>query len=207
MKVLILYATHFGQTRAIAMKISERLRMLGIESDVLDAKTAQPLPAPDGYDAVVLGSRVELGKHASDIVGYIRSHRDALERVPTAFFSVSMAASKTASTDANGYLTAMFDELSWMPGRSIAIAGGLPYRRYNWFLRFFMKRIAKREGNTTDTTKNHELTDWTAVRVFADDIAALLPRVGPSPSSRVLGTTAGKKRSDVHVVKTDSPAK
>lgn len=175
-KVLVLYGTHYGQTRAIAMKISERLREQGAQTDVLDARYSQQLPAPDGYDAVVLGSRVEIGRHAPQIVDYIREHREVLERIPTAFFSVSMAASSTtAGSDPSGYLHGLFEKLDWQPTCAAAFAGGLPYRKYNWLTRFIMKRISKSAGHTTDTSKNHVFTDWNAVRELADEIVGHLP--------------------------------
>jgi menaquinone-dependent protoporphyrinogen oxidase len=175
-KVLILYATNYGQTRTIAMKIAERFHDRGVQTDILDAKYTDQLPAPDGYDAIVIGSRVELGKHASTIVAYLREHRQAIERMPTAFFSVSMAASTpSAGPDPNGYMTTMFEDLGWKPTIFAAVAGALPYRRYNWFLRFIMKRISKSAGHETDTTRNHVFTDWAAVDAFAERVIALLP--------------------------------
>ena len=173
-KVLVLYASHYGQTRLIARTIAERLHELGAECDVLDVAHGH-LPAPEGYEAVVLGSRVELGRHSSEILDYIRNNREVLERMPTAFFSVSMAAANANSPDPNGYLGDAFMKLDWKPTRSIALAGGLPYRKYNWLTRMIMKRISKSAGHTTDTTRNHESTDWARVRMFAEEVAELLP--------------------------------
>jgi menaquinone-dependent protoporphyrinogen oxidase len=173
-KILIIYATHYGQTRKIAFEIATRLRERGALTDVVDAR--YDVPAPQGYDAVILGSRVELGRHATSILDYLRTHRELLEHMPTGFFSVSMAAaSATAGSDPSGYLAAMFDELAWKPSRAVALAGALPYRKYGWLVRFIMKRISKAAGHTTDATRNHEFTDWAAVREFADAIADLLP--------------------------------
>ena len=175
-KVLIIYATHYGQTRMIAMAIAERLRERGADPVVLDARYSNHLPGPEGFDAVVLGSRIEMGRHGNTVVDYVSQNREVLERLPTAFFSVSMAAAPpNTASDPNGYLAALFTKLDWKPTRSMAFAGALRYRRYNWFLRFIMKRISKSAGHTTDTTRDHEFTNWSAVRAFADEIADLLP--------------------------------
>ena len=174
-RLLVLYASHYGQTRAIALRIAERLREHGAHVDMFDARFTQQVPPPDGFDAVILGSRIELGRHAPCIVEYMRTHREALERMPTCFFSVSMAAASGTSIDPNGYLGVLFDKLGWRPTRTIAFAGALPYRKYNWLTRFILKRISRAAGRTTDTTKNHEFTDWDAVAAFADDAYALLP--------------------------------
>jgi menaquinone-dependent protoporphyrinogen oxidase len=171
-RVLVVYASHYGQTRAIAEKIAQRLRLREHVVDLLDAGGKIQLPAPESYDVVVLGSRIELGRHSSDVLDYIREHREALAKMPTAFFSVSMSASQaTAGDDPKGYLMKTFDTLGWHPVQQVAFAGALPYRRYGWLTRFIMKRISRREGHTIDTSRNHEFTDWTRVAAFADKIA------------------------------------
>jgi menaquinone-dependent protoporphyrinogen oxidase len=172
-RILIIYASHYGQTRLIAERIAQRLRVRNHEVEVTDARTTTvAIPSPNAYDAVVLGSRVELGRHSSDVLDYIRDHREALATVPTAFFSVSMSASQSnAGDDPSGYMMATFDALDWHPALRVAFAGALPYRRYGWILRFVMKRISRSAGHTTDTSRNHELTDWTKVAAFADKIA------------------------------------
>src|SRR5438067_2060670 len=109
-RVLILYASHYGQTRAIAEHIAQRLRLRDHDVDLVDAgATADRLPPPEDYDVVVLGSRVELGRHGSDVLEYIRAHRDELAKMPTAFFSVSMSASRmNAGDDPSGYMMSTF---------------------------------------------------------------------------------------------------
>jgi menaquinone-dependent protoporphyrinogen oxidase len=157
------------------MAIADRLHERGAETEVLDVRFGH-LPAPDGFEAVVIGSRVEIGRHANAVLDYVRDYREVLERMPTAFFSVSMAASNEgAGPDPSGYLTDMFAKLDWKPSCSVALAGGLPYRKYGWVTRWIMKRISKSAGHSTDTTRNHEATDWKKVREFADEIFTLLP--------------------------------
>lgn len=176
-KVLIVYASHYGQTRAIALRIAERLHEKSVATDILDARYSHQLPAPEGYDGVVIGSRVELGRHANAVVEYIRAHREVLERIPTGFFSVSMAAaSTTAGPDPSGYMADLFEKLDWKPACAAAFAGGLPYRKYGWLTRFIMKRISRSAGHTTDTSHDHEFTDWDRVRAFADEVAGRLGR-------------------------------
>ena len=171
--ILIVYASHYGQTRKIAIRIAEVLRQEHHEVVLADARATEP-PPPEPYDVVVLGSRVEAGRHASEILAYIRMHREQLGTIPTAFFSVSMAAARPqAGPDPDAYLEATFHDLGWTPMCSVAFAGGLPYRSYGWFIRFLMKRISRSAGNTTDTSRNHEMTDWDAVRRFAGELASL----------------------------------
>jgi len=172
--ILIAYASHYGQTQKIAARLATQLRQHGHEVVLADARAADP-PPPDSYDLVVLGSRVEAGRHASDLLAYIRMHREPLRATPTAFFSVSMAAARPhAGPDPDAYLESTFHDLGWTPTRSVALAGGLPYRKYGWFMRFLMKRISRSAGHTTDTSRDHEMTDWEAVRRFGDELLLLI---------------------------------
>lgn len=177
-RILVLFASSHGQTRDIAWAIERHLRRRGHGVDLVDVRQAEPDPGE--YDLVVLGSRVELGRHARSLRRYIRRHRKGLEGMPSAFFSVSMSASNGKDHSIAG-LTA---ETGWHPGRAICFAGGLPYTRYNPILRFIMKRISANAGHTTDTRRDHDFTDWAAVRVFAEGLADAADRT--APPSRVI---------------------
>jgi menaquinone-dependent protoporphyrinogen oxidase len=58
-----------------------------------------------------------------------------------------------------------------MPARIVSVAGRLAYREYGFFIRWVMKRIAKKEGAPTDTSRDYELTNWEEVDALARDIA------------------------------------
>jgi menaquinone-dependent protoporphyrinogen oxidase len=179
-RVLIVFASSFGQTRAIAEAIGARLRVRGHTVELADARSAAPLASPSDYDAVVLGSRVQFGKHAEEIVDFVRRHKAELVQRPTSFFSVSMAAA-AGGADPAGYLGAFFAATTWRAPRAVAFAGALPYRRYGRVLRFVMKMISRRAGHATDTSKDHVYTDWSAVTAFADAIADDLVATVPTP--------------------------
>src|SRR5262245_43340083 len=180
-RILIIYSTAWGQTRRIADALAGRFRERGHTVELGDAGCgACCLPPPADYDAVVLGSRVQFGRHAREVADYVRAHRDGLFDATTAFFSVSMSATEPRlGTDPHGYLRTFFDDVAWHPAHAVAFGGALPYRRYGLILRFVMKRISRAAGHTTDTSRDHDLTDWAAVARFADEIAIELER-GPA---------------------------
>ena len=99
----------------------------------------------------------------------------ALNRVPSAFFSVSLsAASKNqGEVEAAGRLARAFPEArGWSPGFIESVAGRLAYREYGFFIRFVMKRIARKEGAPTDTSRDYDLTNWEQVETLARRFAA-----------------------------------
>jgi menaquinone-dependent protoporphyrinogen oxidase len=62
----------------------------------------------------------------------------------------------------------------WKPLSIRAIAGRLAYREYNFLIRFIIKRIAKKEGGPTDTSRDHELTDWEEVDRLGHEMATAI---------------------------------
>lgn len=59
-------------------------------------------------------------------------------------------------------------------------AGAVPFTKYNVLLRFVMKRIQRKAGHSTDTSRDHVYTDWTAVEGFARDAVALVRSAVPT---------------------------
>ena len=114
-RVLIAYACYFGRTRAIAEELAQRLRGRGHEVEVANAREGR-LPPPQDYDAVILGSRVEHGHHAREILDYVRRWRNELDHMPTGFFSVNLAASVPFVTlDPGGHLSRLVHDSGWLP--------------------------------------------------------------------------------------------
>jgi menaquinone-dependent protoporphyrinogen oxidase len=69
-------------------------------------------------------------------------------------------------------------ETGWRPARVLPVAGALAYSQYNFIVRFVMKRIARKAGAPTDTSRDYEFTDWATLDRFISDAApeALLDR-------------------------------
>jgi menaquinone-dependent protoporphyrinogen oxidase len=83
-KVLVAYASKHGATAEIAEAIAEVLRSSGHDTDVAAAEIA---PAPDGYEAVVLGSALYAGSWLEPATTYARTHADTIAGLPAWLFS------------------------------------------------------------------------------------------------------------------------
>ncbi len=167
-KILISYGTIEGQTGRIANFIADVLRGHGHTADAVDIKQSGG-GRPDGYDAVIVGAAIHMGKHADYVADFVRRNRSALERLPSAFFSVSLAAhGDTANAEA--YVARFQEETGWRPAQVGLIAGALPYTQYGFFKRQMMKKIVKsKPGNlSTDTSRDFVYTEWDDVRQFTE---------------------------------------
>ena len=178
MNMLIVYSTHDGQTEKIAHYMAERMRAQSHRVDVMDVIRPRSELSVDRYEAIVIGAPVRMGKYSRAVIRFVRSNRARLEQVRSAFFSVCMAAADndTQHREAEIWPARFFEQTGWHPRLTAIFAGALRYSQYNWFVRWVMKRISKSKGVSTDTSQDHEYTDWTAVARFADSVVGNEPQ-------------------------------
>jgi menaquinone-dependent protoporphyrinogen oxidase len=171
-KVLILYATREGQTEKIARRIAETLDAEGHEARLVDADRMTP-PELTDFQAVVVGAPIHSGGYPRSIAHFVREHRQLLEKIPSAFVSVGLAVcSRTHDGQAQSreLVDKFLKSTGWHPERVELVAGALPYSKYNFLIRFIMRRISAKEGGDTDTSRDYEYTDWKAVDRFAREL-------------------------------------
>ena len=150
--------------------------------EVLDAAHLPSAFNLDAYSAAIIAASVHGGLHEPEIITFVKHHLAELQRIQTAFLSVSLseagaedpnapAVSRAkAAADVEKMIAAFVSETGWHPAKIKPVAGALLYTRYNFFLRFVMKRISRKAGATTDTSTDHEYTDWAALDQFVDEL-------------------------------------
>jgi len=176
--IAIVYGTKYGQTTKIAERMKEVLTAAGhtVWIGCADALSGQ-FTALD-YDGVIIGGSVIAGHHQRYLERFVRAHRDALNGMPSAFFSVSGSAAGAKEQDqanARRVLVAFLTKTGWHPGTTATIGGAMAFTKYGVFTRMLLKRISRRAGGPTDTSRDYELTDWDQVARFAGEFAASLP--------------------------------
>jgi menaquinone-dependent protoporphyrinogen oxidase len=172
-KILVTYHSGEGQTTRIAERISTVLGERGVEVDVREAANA---PRPAGFDAVVVGDSIHVGRHSRSVTRWLRKHNSELADVPMALFQVSMTSARhdeEHDAKAEQYVEQLLARTGAHPDLVVNFAGALRYSEYGWMTKRVMRSIARREGNDTDTSRDHEYTDWSAVDRFANDVAVL----------------------------------
>ena len=180
----ILYATREGQTRRIAERLATHLRGRGAPIDLIDLRRGLPQGFELArYAAVVIAASIHIGKHAPEAVAFVRENHSALARVPTMFLSVSLSAAgasdpnatakrrTSAKTNRDKMIAEFLRQTGWKPSLVHPVAGALLYREYGFFVRQMMRFISSIVGASTDTSRNHEYTDWKAVDAYAEEFA------------------------------------
>ena len=180
MRAAVFYATRQGQTHRLADHVAAELDRLGIHTDVRNVRE-QPMVDWSRYDVAFVAASVHLGRHEPEMLAFVRQHRQELERLDAAFFSVSLseagAEDRTmpfeqrmkSAADVAQMIDRFVEDTGWKPQHTLPVAGALAYSRYNFIVRFLMKRIARKAGAPTDTSRDYEFTDWWSVDRFAVD--------------------------------------
>ena len=172
MKLLIIYGTTEGQTRKIARFMADILKGMGHEVTLADA--SEDPPGPGLFDAVIIGASIHMHKYQAAVSHYITREASGLNRKSSAFFSVCLAVASDIEEEhheAEQICSNFLFNAGWKPRMTIQIAGALKYTEYDFFKRLIMKMISKREGRSTDTSRDYEYTDWNAVTKFVTDFA------------------------------------
>lgn len=175
--VLVGYGTSEGQTARVAERIGDVLAEAGHDVDLVHVTHPPAGLDPATYDGIVVGASVHMGRHQSSVTDFVRDHRETLNRLPSAFVSVSLTAAHDDPADrepATDLLSTFLEETGWEPDRTTLVAGALKYSEYGLMKRFLMRRIAGRAGGDTDTSRDYEYTDWDDVEAFARAFGSLL---------------------------------
>ncbi len=174
--ILVLFATREGQAAKVAARIAGVLRSSGAEVRIVDAKeAAADKLSLSSFDLLVIGASMHAGGLERELVAFVKSHANEISTKPRYFFLVLLSAATRDPAlrapwlaDARARMTQQlaveFDDVEM-------IAGALRYSKYPAPLRWMMRRIARKAGEDTDTSRDYEYTDWDQVDGFARRIA------------------------------------
>lgn len=170
-RLLIVYATREGQTAKIAERIAAHVESAGASVTVIDA--ASHVDADPGeFDFLVFGASMHAGGLERELVDYVRHHARTISGKRRSFFLVLLSAATRdrdmreasladARRKADSQLAVSFDDFEM-------IAGALAYSKYPLPLKWLMRRISRKSGGDTDTSRDYEYTDWAQVERYAE---------------------------------------
>jgi menaquinone-dependent protoporphyrinogen oxidase len=195
-RIAVVFGTIDGQTAKIARRVVAVLREQGHLVELLDTRVEMSETVLiDSEAAVILGS-VRMGKFQRALVSFVQLHLRQLLTMPTAFVPVSLSASRTSAAavrEVKKTILRFTAETGLNPNIIQPTAGALVYSRYGFFTKLAILFISKISGGDTDTSRDYEYTDWTALdafaRHFADDVQKIFGRV-PAPMAAVTDANA-----------------
>lgn len=184
MRVLIVYGSAQGQTLKVSEFLADHLRKRAHTVELHDLARKAPTPDPGEFDAAIVAAPMRMGSFMPSVVRYVQRYRVALQMMPAAFVSVTLTAANPdpamAERELDQRVAKFAEKTGWSPVYEHRAAGALTYTHYGMITRWLMKRIARDQGHPTDTSRDYEFTDWTALAAFADAFLAEAQKPMPS---------------------------
>ncbi len=166
-RIGIIYSTTDGQTLKICQRIAEHLEEFGFKVDINEISSFNETIS--GYSKLIIGASIRYGKHNKKVTEFIQKHKNDLEQIETAFFSVNLVARKSDKNtyNSNPYIVRYFERVDWNPKIIDVFAGRLDYKSYSFFDSLMIKLIMKITKGPTKSDKPIEYTDWDRVKDFS----------------------------------------
>lgn len=181
MKVLIVFASKYGSTDGVAAAIAETLQERGHRAE---ARAAADAPAPDAFDAVVIGSGVYIGSWLKPAAGYLEAHAAALAQRPVWLFGVGPLGAENPQPAGDPEQASKLIELVGARGY-VTFSGALDRSRLSLAERLIVRMVKAPDG---------DFRDWQAIRgwahAIADGLATGVHDVAAGPTAHAVGTSA-----------------
>jgi len=168
MKILLTYATYTGSTAEVAGEIAAVLTSCEDAGETplqVDVRPIKQVVDVEGYDAVVIGSAVRIGRVHPGVVGFLRHHAARLAKVPVAHFVVCLTMVEDTEENrctARGYIDALYDKVPGVRPFSVGLfAGTVAMAKMGFFARWIMKRVEAPIG---------DFRNWQAIRDWAGSL-------------------------------------
>ncbi len=163
-RILVAYTTKYGSTAGVADAVARELGGAGLEAQAVEQKGVATL---EGYDGVVLGAPIYMGKPL-DLAAFVARHAGALARMPVAAFATGL----TPIAPKTGQLEQVRDALAGAvaplaPVATAVFAGALEPSGMGLTDRAVVRLIGAPTGDRRD---------WPAIAAWA---RGLVPLLGP----------------------------
>lgn len=170
-KVLIIHGSVDGQTAKIASRIAEVIKKQKFEVEVIDVEHLPHGFIVKGCDGILIGSPLRNRRYSAQIQQFIQEQEPYFRELSSGFFSVSLAdgATKSKRSWLDGIIKSFFDKTGWHPKFVGRFGGALLYTQYGFWVRVPMALAGRFMGYPTDTSHDHELTQWDDVEKFANE--------------------------------------
>jgi len=178
MRAAVFYATREGQAERVAKHVATDLRARNIPADVIDVKDLKGCVEWPAYTLAFVVASVHAGHHEKEMVRFVRHFKEELTERHAPFLSLTLSQAgaemptgtlvqrETARGDVLRMINDFMKETGWHPERVLPVAGALMYSKYNFLVKWIMKRIAHNAGFDGPADRDYEFTNWPAVDRF-----------------------------------------
>lgn len=172
-KILVTYATRGGSTFEVAVCVAEVLRAAGASVDVTYVTAVHEV---QGYDAVVVGSAIRMGRWLPEAVAFVQTQRESFSHIPIAYFLVS-GLLRNDTPETRRTVRAFLNPVRKMiePTSIGLFAGKIDYSRMDGSDRSIAEGVSSSEG---------DWRNWEAIRGWAQGLQSIFFRDSSDEETR-----------------------
>jgi menaquinone-dependent protoporphyrinogen oxidase len=162
-RILVTYAGRTGSTAEVAKIISEVLTSRGFTAYL---KPVKEKPSVESYRAVIMGSAIRMGRWLPEMLEFIKANQEALQRIPTAIFTVHMfntGTDQSSRAARRAYTLPVWEMLT--PVDEAFFAGKMDPAKLSLADRVLNRIVAGDSGQ-----KVGDFRDWDQIRNWAQTI-------------------------------------
>ena len=158
MKGLVAYATITGTATDVANIIGARLMEKGHQVEV---KKAAEVKNIDGYDFIVAGSGIRVGKTYKPFDVFVQKFGEKLKAIPTALFVVCLGMKDDTCENRDTTMKALEKQMAIAPKSVGLFAGALDNKKIGPIFAAIMRKMAKGEDPQGDFKDIGKIKAWT----------------------------------------------
>ena len=158
MRGLVTYATITGTAADVAEMIGKRLIQKGHQVEV---KKANEVKTIDGYDFVVAGSGIRVGKTYKPFDVFVKKFGEKLKTKPTALFVVCLGMKEDTCENRDMTMKALEKQLAIAPKSVGLFAGALDNKKIGPIFAAILRKMAKGEDPQGDFKDIGKINAWT----------------------------------------------
>lgn len=161
-KYLVTYASRYGSTAEIALRIDDILKKQGLEVEGMPLAEITDLT---NYSGVILGSPIYSGEWSPDMLQFIDKHKEGLRQLPVAIFATALRLRDNSEEMRQSVMGTLYAYRVQLKPIAIGLfAGALDYSKLSPIVYLQLKGKNLPEG---------DFRDWNLIEAWAQSLPEL----------------------------------
>lgn len=164
--ILVTYATRYGSTKEVAEAVAAEFRTLGLAVDIQPMGNVKTL---NGYQQIVVGTPIYIGRLHKDARRFLDQHREALQTRTVALFALGPTTMRVDDwQDVNNQFEQITTQLAWLNPVATELFGG---KFDPAALRFPDSLLTIIPASPLRNMPAGDVRDWTVIRTWTHKLA------------------------------------
>jgi len=175
LRFMVAYHSEEGQTEKVAHHVARQIENRGQVARLIQTDDVEDISEVGAFDAAIVAGSLHMGAYGPALAEFVSKHSGELNKVPSAFLTVSLSAASSDPLDLVGTerdALEFQEETGWSPEHTQYVAGAVRDRQTGVLKRLIIHTIMRLKGVGLDPSGTTEFTDWRALDRFVTGFVA-----------------------------------